>query len=543
MTRLIPTPGFPASRRFAIALCAMGVIGCSERELPVSPTGPDLNPRSAPISASDCTGCLLGPLVLERTTGAPNVHTFALAANPADDHVLELRDLTGKGTTLEVRLNGTVIAIFTGGTAALARYPIDLGAASTLMLRQTGKPGSAVEVRLVGSAPPPPPLATVFEGPIVGIAPAEVEAACLQTPLPTANDSYYVIRQLERLIISRVLDEPWPGRARGDVHARQTTTEGKLRFSCTPHHRDGSSGSPLVVELGTEGEPVVTSDVKACEADGEGGSRATAINTGQLACPYPWGNIFPAHPDYFTAGPYATVEAVEGPTCTIFRPAVLGEGGRKHPILLWANGITLSPHFYRGLLTHFASHGFVVAAADTSRVGTAGNGQNVLACLAYLEAQHAGDGIYANRLNIYRVGVAGHSAGGAGVIMAGRDPRITATAPVQPWVGLAHGYDPAAAGQQNGPMFLSSGELDTEIPYSHPEGVYTAANVPIFWGHRLGSGHNDPLWDAPLYRRPLTAWFRAHLMLDVSAASLFYGPNCQLCLNANWVVQRKNGIN
>lgn len=391
--------------------------------------------------------------------------------------------------------------------------------------------------------PPPPPLSTVFEGTITGATNAEVESACKATPLPTANDSYYVIRQLDRVVV-RTFAEPWPGRATGDVHARQTETAGKFRFSCTPKHRDGTTGTAFNVELGQETGPTVTADVKVCESDGATGSRATTINTGQLACPHSFGDIFPPHADFFNAGPFQTSEQVEGPTCTIFRPTTLGENGRRHPVILWANGITLSPSFYRGMLRHFASHGFVVAAADTSRVGSAGNGQNVLGCLQYLETQNGlAGGAYQNRLNLYRVGVAGHSAGGAGVIMAGRDPRITATAPIQPWVGPQHGYDPASAGQQKGPMFLTSGELDTEIPLSHPTGVYGSVNTPTFWGHRLGSDHNDPLFDAPLYRRPLTAWFRYHLMLDANARTVFYGTNCQLCaVPTAWVVQKKNGL-
>lgn len=530
-------------RRFTIAsviaLAIAGMAGCSDQGLPVQPSSTVLR---ADISTSDaeCTECVLGPLVLERSKGAPDMHSFPVDAGPDGDYLLQLSSLTGKGTTVDVMLNGALIAEFRSGENPTAEYSLQLVETNTVTFRLAGKPGSRVAVRIVG---PPPPLVTVFEGPIVGVSLAEVEAACKATPLPTVNDSYYVIRQLERLIVSRVFEEPWPGRTNADVHARQTATLGKLRFSCTQRNRDGSSGSQFVVELGEETQEV-TLDVKVCEANGQGGSQATSINTGQLACPYAFGNIFAPHPDYFNAGPYTPVEEVVTgpPMCTIFRPSVLGEGGRKHPIILWASGITLDPTWYRGLLRHFASHGFVVAAADTSRVGTAANGQNLLACLQYVESQNAPGGAYANKLNIYRVGAAGHSAGGAGVIMAGRDPRITATAPVQPGAGLFSGADPAAPGQQNGPMFLSSGELDTQVSYSHVQSVYTNANVPIFWGHRLGSGHNDPLFDAPSYRRPLTAWFRFNLMLDVPAGTLFYGANCQLCVNPVWVVQRKNGI-
>lgn len=246
--------------------------------------------------------------------------------------------------------------------------------------------------------PPPPPLETVFEGAIEGVARAEVEAACKATPLPAPNaDWQYVIRQLDRTV-SRTFDNPWPGRADGDVHARETATVGRLRFSCTPRQRSGSTGTQTVVELGQADAPVVTIDVKVCEANGAGGSRATSINSGQVACPYAFGNVFPAVTDFSAAGPYATLEQLEGPRCTIFRPATLGENGRRHPVILFANGITLWPAVYRGLLRHMASHGFVVAATDTSRVGSAGNGQNLLACLKYLEDQNVvAGGVYQNR--------------------------------------------------------------------------------------------------------------------------------------------------
>ena len=91
--------------------------------------------------------------------------------------------------------------------------------------------------------------------------------------------------------------------------------------------------------------------------------------------------------------------------------------------------------------------------------------------LEYLETPNATAGsAYEGRLNIYRVGVVGHSAGAAGVV-----------------------------------MFVSSGELDTEIPFSHPQFLFTSATQPIFWGHRRGSTHHDPLGDTTLYGRPLTA--------------------------------------
>ena len=211
--------------------------------------------------------------------------------------------------------------------------------------------------------------------------------------------------------------------------------------------------------------------------------------------------------DFFEAGPYQTMEQIEGPVCTIHRPTTLGQDGRRHPILLWGNSLALGPEMYRALLKHFASHGFVVAATDTTREGTGANGQALLACLGYLETQNATAGsVYENKLNVYRVGAAGHSAGGGAVIMAGRDPRIVVTAPIQPALATLHGYVPGAAGQQQGPMFLTSGDNDMVIAPTTPPAIFAAVNTPAIWAEQIGSGHNDPLFDAPLYRRPVTAW-------------------------------------
>src|SRR5690606_7389899 len=101
------------------------------------------------------------------------------------------------------------------------------------------------------------------------------------------------------------------------------------------------------------------------------------------------------------------------------------------------NGTGTAPSGYSALLNHWASHGFVVAAANTTN---AGSGQEMIACLDYLVEQNGrGSGTYAGKLNLDAVGSSGHSQGGGGSIMAGQDSRVTATAPFQPFVlGLGH---------------------------------------------------------------------------------------------------------
>ena len=249
------------------------------------------------------------------------------------------------------------------------------------------------------------------------------------------------------------------------------------------------------------------------------------------------GAPFPGVTSFDRSGPYATTSRSEGPNCRVYRPATLGQGGVRHPVLLWGNGTGTGPSAYSGLLSHWASHGFVVAAAETSNAGT---GQDMLACLDYLvQESNRSFGTYAGVLNTGRVGTSGHSQGGGGSIMAGQDDRVSVTAPIQPYtIGLGH--DPASQQNQQGPMFLMSGGGDTiAFPYLNAQPVYTRANVPVFWGERRYVTHFEPVGDGGAYRGPSTAWFHYHLMDDETARSTFYGRFCGLCTSYLWSDQRK----
>ena len=179
-------------------------------------------------------------------------------------------------------------------------------------------------------------------------------------------------------------------------------------------------------------------------------------------------------------------------------------------------------------------------AANTSNAGT---GQEMLGCVDYLTTQNnRSSGTYANKLDLNRIGAAGHSQGGGGTIMAGQDYRIKVTAPFQPYtIGLGH--NSSSQSNQNGPMFLMTGSADTiASPTLNALPVYNRANVPVFWGELSRASHFEPVGNAGDYRGPSTAWFRYHLMDDASAEDTFYGSNCDLCSDRDWDVRRK-GIN
>lgn len=267
---------------------------------------------------------------------------------------------------------------------------------------------------------------------------------------------------------------------------------------------------------------------------------ALAVNPGNPDPGTPPGTGFPAVSDFAASGPFSVTNSNVNTNCAVYRPRTLGENGLKHPVILWGNGTGGSPSTYGRLLEHWASHGFVVAAARTSN---AGSGEEMISCLNYLITENGrSTGTFSGKLDINRVATAGHSQGGGGSIMAGQDSRVTVSAPFQPYT-LGLGHRSSSQRNQSGPMFLMTGGSDTiASPTLNALPVYNNANVPVFWGELRGAGHFEPVGNAGGYRGPSTAWLRYHLMEDQNAESTFYGSNCSLCSDRNWDVRRK-GIN
>lgn len=250
---------------------------------------------------------------------------------------------------------------------------------------------------------------------------------------------------------------------------------------------------------------------------------------------------FPSVTSFSNPGPFATTSQAGGSSCTIFRPATLGQGGVTHPVLLWGNGTFTSPNTYAAFLNHLASHGFIVAAANTSN---AGNGSQMIGCLNFMTTQNGtSSSVFFQKVDLTRVGALGHSQGGAGTIMAGRDARVKFTAPIFPFITFIFGggrFSTASIGQQQGPMFLLSGGDDTLATRSrHQQPVFDGANVPVVWGTLAGASHNSAAGNAGGLRGPVTAWFRANLMDDATAAELF-PPTCDLCTTPGWNVLIKD---
>ena len=227
--------------------------------------------------------------------------------------------------------------------------------------------------------------------------------------------------------------------------------------------------------------------------------------------------------NFAAAGPYA-VSSEDNGTNTFFYPTTLGPSGLKHPVILWGNGTFTTPDNYGALLRHFASHGFIVAAANTTN---AGSGQEMLAGLNTLQTWNGQSGNkFFGKVDLTKVGTTGHSQGGGGAMAAARDSRVTTTFPLQPWLG-----NPAGRGT----ALYFSGQSDTVVsPQSVRDDYNQSSGIPAAYAELAGASHFIPANDAGAFRGPATAWARWQLMGDTNGRGLFVGATCGLCSNPQW---------
>jgi hypothetical protein len=293
-----------------------------------------------------------------------------------------------------------------------------------------------------------------------------------------------------------------------------------------------SSTSPGGDDAGDDGGGTSSSG-----SGGDDGSPSSGGSSGGGAGSY---SCFPAGSgtDFTSDGPLTATSADNtSVACTIFQPTVLGSGGCLNPVIIWGNGTFNTPSNYTDLFNHFATHGFIVAAADTSN---AGSGTEMLACLSYIISQNTTSGSpFEGHIDVNNIASSGYSQGGAGCLEAGIDPRFKVTAPVSPYIVIAlGGYDTTSVMKQVHPMFLISGSADTvAVPSNNQEPIFMQAPVPIFWATHAGSTHFEVLNNGGAYEGPLTAWFRYKLMGDPNAEAWFEKPACDLCSASGWTVQ------
>ncbi|RFA25772.1 hypothetical protein CAI21_18585 [Alkalilimnicola ehrlichii] len=237
--------------------------------------------------------------------------------------------------------------------------------------------------------------------------------------------------------------------------------------------------------------------------------------------------------EFYTAGPFGASSLRDG-AHTFYYPRTLGTDGIRHPVVLWGNGTGTSPSSYGPLLRLWASHGFVVAAANTA---SAGSGEEMLAGLDRLiQLKDDPDSLFYQAVDTARVAASGHSQGGLGALAAGRSERVTTVMPIQGALTFTRGI--------TGSAFFLAGENDTIISASGVRRAYEAnTGIPAAYGSLRRAGHMEPSYTGGGYRGPTTAWLRWQLLDDPNAEAWFVGENCVLCASPDWVYEANALLN
>lgn len=238
--------------------------------------------------------------------------------------------------------------------------------------------------------------------------------------------------------------------------------------------------------------------------------------------------------DFGAPGTYATAVEV-GPVTTLYYPRDIASSERRHPVIVWGNGTNGIPLVYRELLLHWASQGFVVAAANTPQSNL---GISMRAGIDMLTHRNADPGsIFHDRVDLEHIGASGHSQGGAAAIVVGADPRIDTILPIQP--GPLANIDAVHV-----PALLLAGEKDSIVFPFLVKAFYNAADhIPALYGELRGADHFTVVGDPGPFAAPTTAWFRAQLMGDRTARAQFFGPGCGICTDTTtWSDVRRNNL-
>ncbi|TCZ77153.1 alpha/beta hydrolase [Paenibacillus albiflavus] len=216
------------------------------------------------------------------------------------------------------------------------------------------------------------------------------------------------------------------------------------------------------------------------------------------------------------------------------------QGDESYPIISWGNGTDASPDRYDELLTHLASWGFIVIDSYSKTTGT---GKEIVAAIDYLiNENQLANSLFYQKIQMERIGVAGHSQGSTGVINAHTNYKSgslikTVVSIALPDLKHCDPEDVYDTSRITVPFFIMGGTRDFLIsPVSTNKLALhtTNASTPVMMGMAKGAAHTAIESNGGNHRGYLTAWMRYWLLDDQEAMKAFQGDSSEMMHNTNW---------
>ena len=278
-------------------------------------------------------------------------------------------------------------------------------------------------------------------------------------------------------------------------------------------------------------------------------------------------------PDTTGTGPYPAVKEMipSLPNHVVYHPKDLAALGRaKLGVVVWGNGgCSADGASSRLHLEELASHGYLAIAGGTVLTGpgspphaepplptpgappvippAATLSENLLQSIDWALAENERQGSpFHHRINPAWIAVSGWSCGGVQALRVAADPRVRAVVihdsglfPDGTSPGREMDLDKAALKKLHTPIiYLLGGTRD--IAYANGMDDFKRIDTPKFVGN-LDVGHGGTFMEPNGGRMASVAvsWLDWQLKGDPNAAKRFVGPECGLCRDPAWTIDRK----
>ena len=254
-------------------------------------------------------------------------------------------------------------------------------------------------------------------------------------------------------------------------------------------------------------------------------------------------------------GPYPDIVIAPAPglpTHTIYYPEHSGD--EALPVLVWGNGACRNDgrSFFR-TLTKVASHGFFVIAVglyDTQAGAQSTTGPQMIEAIDWLESAPPLAAGLSARIDAESIAVMGQSCGGLMTIEASNDPRVDSIGVInsgvfnagsRPGLSISTATKDDLANIHTPTLYINGGTNDVAFENSNDD-FERIENVPLFYGVMEGAGHiaTHRHRNGGRFAEVITAWLEWQLKDDAEAASWFVGDDCALCMDPEWIIQKKN---